>query len=81
MRYVLKGSVRRSSNQLRVNAQLINAESDTHLWAERLDREVSDLFALGNRAPPISFFVWRAPQAVGQRRSGSGREEGSELRS
>jgi TolB-like protein/DNA-binding winged helix-turn-helix (wHTH) protein/Flp pilus assembly protein TadD len=46
VRYVLEGSVQRSGNQVRVNAQLINAETDTHLWAERFDREISDLFAL-----------------------------------
>jgi adenylate cyclase len=46
VRYVLEGSVRRSGGQLRVNAQLIDAESDTHLWAERFDGETSDLFAL-----------------------------------
>ena len=46
VRYVLEGSVRRSGNQVRVNAQLIEAESDTHLWAERLEGEMSDLFAL-----------------------------------
>jgi adenylate cyclase len=46
VRYVLEGSVRRSGNQVRVNAQLIEAESDTHLWAERFDGEISDLFAL-----------------------------------
>jgi TolB-like protein len=45
VRYVLEGSVRRSGNQVRVNAQLIEAKSDTHLWAERFDGEVSDLFA------------------------------------
>jgi len=46
VRYVLEGSVQRSGNQVRVTAQLINAETDTHLWAERFDRETSDLFAL-----------------------------------
>jgi adenylate cyclase len=48
VRYVLEGSVRRSGNQLRVNAQLIDAESDAHLWAERLDRNTGELFALQN---------------------------------
>jgi adenylate cyclase len=48
VRYVLEGSVRRSGNQVRVNAQLINAESDAHLWAERFDRDLGDLFALQN---------------------------------
>jgi TolB-like protein/class 3 adenylate cyclase/Flp pilus assembly protein TadD len=48
VRYVLEGSVRRSGNQVRVNAQLIDAESDAHLWAERFDRDLGDLFALQN---------------------------------
>ena len=46
VRYVLEGSVRRSGNQVRVNAQLIDAETDAHLWAERFDGNTSDLFAL-----------------------------------
>jgi adenylate cyclase len=46
VRYVLEGSVRRSGNQVRVSAQLIAAATDTHLWAERFDREMGDLFAL-----------------------------------
>jgi adenylate cyclase len=48
VRYVLEGSVRRSGNQVRVNAQLIDAESDAHLWAERFDRDMGDFFALQN---------------------------------
>jgi TolB-like protein/Tfp pilus assembly protein PilF len=48
VRYVLEGSVRRSGNQLRVSAQLIDAATDAHLWAERFDRDMSDLFALQN---------------------------------
>jgi len=46
VRYVLEGSVRRSGNQIRVNAQLIDAETDAHLWAERFDGDMSDLFAV-----------------------------------
>jgi len=46
VRYVLEGSVRRASSQVRVNAQLIDAESDAHLWADRFDGDTSDLFAL-----------------------------------
>jgi adenylate cyclase len=46
--YVLEGSVRRSGTQLRVNAQLIDAETDAHLWAERFDSDTGDLFALQN---------------------------------
>jgi adenylate cyclase len=46
VRYVLEGSVQRSSNRVRVNAQLIAAETDAHLWAERFDRDLGDLLAL-----------------------------------
>jgi adenylate cyclase len=45
---VLEGSVQRSGNQVRVNAQLIDAETDAHLWADRFDRDIGDLFALQN---------------------------------
>jgi tetratricopeptide (TPR) repeat protein len=43
---VLEGSVRRSGNQIRVNAQLIDAETDAHLWAERFDGDMGNLFAV-----------------------------------
>jgi len=46
VRYVLEGSVQRSGNRLRVTAQLIDAETDAHLWAERFDRDTGDLFVL-----------------------------------
>jgi adenylate cyclase len=48
VRYVLEGSVRRSGNQVRVNAQLIEAATNTHLWAERFDHDIGDLFAIQN---------------------------------
>jgi TolB-like protein len=44
VRYVLEGSVQRGGNRLRVNAQLIDAETGNHLWAERFDKPVKDLF-------------------------------------
>jgi serine/threonine-protein kinase len=43
---VLEGSVRRAGNRLRVTAQLINAEDGYHLWSERYDRELQDVFAI-----------------------------------
>jgi TolB-like protein/DNA-binding winged helix-turn-helix (wHTH) protein len=46
VRYALEGGVQRSGNQVRVNAQLIDAETGAHLWAERFDRDIGDLFAL-----------------------------------
>ena len=44
IRYVLEGSVQRSGNRMRVNVQLIDAETGNHLWAERFDKPVADLF-------------------------------------
>ena len=44
VRYVLEGSVQRSGRRMRVNAQLIDAEAGSHLWAERFDKPVADLF-------------------------------------
>ncbi len=46
VRYVLEGSVRKSRDRIRINAQLIEAESGGHLWAERYDRRIDDLFDL-----------------------------------
>src|SRR6202046_2652305 len=44
VRYVLEGSVQRSGNRMRVNVQLIDAETVNHLWAERFDEPLADLF-------------------------------------
>jgi TolB-like protein len=44
VRYVLEGSVQRGGSRFRVNVQLIDAETDNHLWAERFDKPVADLF-------------------------------------
>jgi TolB-like protein/class 3 adenylate cyclase len=44
VRYVLEGSVQRSGNRMRVNVQLIDAETSNHLWAERFDQPLADLF-------------------------------------
>ena len=46
VRYVLEGSVRRSGARIRVTAQLIDAADGSHLWAERYDRAVDDIFAI-----------------------------------
>ncbi len=46
VRYILEGSVRKGGNRIRVTAQLIDAPSRAHVWAERYDRELEDLFAL-----------------------------------
>ena len=46
VRYVLEGSVQRDQNRVRVNAQLIDGESGAHLWADRFQEDVADLFKL-----------------------------------
>jgi TolB-like protein/Tfp pilus assembly protein PilF len=44
--HVLEGSVQRSANRVRVSAQLIDARNDTHVWAEKYDRDLADIFAI-----------------------------------
>jgi adenylate cyclase len=46
VRYVLEGSIQKVGNRVRINAQLIDATTDHHLWAERYDRELDDIFAV-----------------------------------
>jgi adenylate cyclase len=46
VRYVLEGSVQRDQNRVRVNAQLVDAQSGTHLWADRFEEDMADLFKL-----------------------------------
>ena len=46
VQYVIEGSVRRAGNRVRVTVQLIDGESDAHLWAERYDRDLEDIFAI-----------------------------------
>ena len=46
VRYVVEGSVRKSGNRVRITVQLIEGESDHHIWAERYDRDLEDIFAI-----------------------------------
>ena len=46
VRYVLEGSVRKAGNRIRVTAQLIDATTGHHRWAERYDRDLDDIFAV-----------------------------------
>ena len=50
VRYVLEGSVRKGGNRVRITAQLIDAESGTHLWADRFDGSLEDVFDLQDKA-------------------------------
>jgi adenylate cyclase len=49
VRYVLEGSLRKAGNRIRVTAQLIEAETGNHVWAERYDRDLADIFAVQDR--------------------------------
>src|SRR5262249_3162278 len=44
--HLLEGSVQRAANKIRVNAQLIDARTDAHLWAQTYDRDLADIFAI-----------------------------------
>ncbi|WP_428671286.1 adenylate/guanylate cyclase domain-containing protein [Roseibium sp.] len=46
VRYVMEGSIRKSGDRVRITAQMVDAVSGSHVWAERYDREVADVFAL-----------------------------------
>ena len=46
MRYVLEGSVRKAGNRIRVTGQLIDTDSGAHIWADRFDRDLTDIFAV-----------------------------------
>jgi adenylate cyclase len=61
VRYVLEGSVQRDQNRVRVNAQLIDAESGAHLWADRFEKDMTDLFKLQDEV------VARMANALGHR--------------
>jgi tetratricopeptide (TPR) repeat protein len=60
MRYVLEGSVQRAGGRMRVDVQLIEAETGAHLWAERFDKPVADLFDMQDE------IVSRLPNRLGQ---------------
>ena len=50
MRYVLEGSVRKAGNRVRITGQLIEAATGAHLWADRFDGSLDDIFELQDRS-------------------------------
>jgi TolB-like protein/Flp pilus assembly protein TadD len=58
--YILEGSVRRESNRVRINAQLIDARTDQHVWNDTYDREITDLFGLQSELARRITFALRA---------------------
>jgi TolB-like protein/class 3 adenylate cyclase len=70
VRYVLEGSVRKSGNRVRITAQLINAQSGTHLWADRFEGSLEDVFDLQDRvASSVAGVIEPALQAAEIQRS------------
>jgi TolB-like protein len=70
VRYVLEGSVRKAGNRVRITAQLIEAETGAHLWADRFDGSLEDVFELQDQvASSVAGVIWPALQAAEIRRS------------
>jgi TolB-like protein/Tfp pilus assembly protein PilF len=63
VRYAVEGSVRKAGKRIRITAQLIEAATGTHLWAERYDREIEDLFAVQDEV--TERVVWALAGQVG----------------
>src|SRR5207247_5790369 len=57
VRYLVEGSVRKAGNRVRISAQLVDATSGGHLWAERYDRELQDIFALQDEVTQTIVFA------------------------
>ena len=70
VRYVLEGSVRKGGNRVRITGQLIDAETGTHLWADRFDGSLEDVFELQDKiAVSVAGVIEPALQAAEMRRS------------
>src|SRR5205823_7684288 len=70
VRYVLEGSVRKGGNRVRITGQLIDAETGTHLWADRFDGSLEDVFELQDQiALSVAGVIEPALQAAEMRRS------------
>jgi adenylate cyclase len=64
VRYVIEGSVRKATNKIRITAQLIDAQSSAHLWAERYDRDLDDIFAVQDEVVGSIVHALGAPDGV-----------------
>ena len=76
VRYIIEGSVRRAAARVQINAQLIDASENTHLWADRFDSELSDVFTLqdevvGKIVSALAGALPSVPPAPRRRRSKS----------
>jgi adenylate cyclase len=78
VRYVLEGSIRRAANRIRVTAQLIDSTSGSHVWAERYDRVLEDIFAVQEEVTR-AIVSTIAPEIDATERSRSARRTPSDL--
>jgi adenylate cyclase len=70
VRYVLEGGLRRAGNRIRVTAQLVEAETGKHVWAERYDRDLADIFAVQDEiAEAVTIAIAPAIAAAEQQRA------------
>jgi TolB-like protein len=70
VRYVLEGSLRKSGNRVRVTAQLVEAETGRHVWADRCDRDLADIFAVQDEiAQAVTIAIAPAIDQAEQRRA------------
>lgn len=67
--HVLEGSVQKSDNTVRITAQLIDAENDSHLWSENYDRELKDIFKLQSQLAEKIAFELKAKLSPAQKRA------------
>ena len=79
VRYVLEGSVRKADNQVRITAQLIDASTGYHLWAENYDGELKDIFALQDRITR-QIVAALAPKLLVGEQSRSGHQETNSIK-
>jgi TolB-like protein len=73
VRYVLEGSVRRAGNRLRITAQLIDSATDHHLWAERYDRDLTDIFAVQDEITEEIVAALEVKLTAGEQKQAAGR--------
>ena len=82
VRYVLEGSVRRAASRVRINAQMIDGTTGGHLWAERYDRDLADIFAVQDEVTRTIVGALKVKLTAGEeaRREGRGKIEPRSLR-
>ena len=73
MRYVLEGSTQKIGNRVRITAQLIDATKGHHLWSEKYDRDIKDLFALQDEITLKIIRAMRVQLTEGEQASVTGR--------